>query len=315
MCSDRLAAAEPPACVQACPNGAITITVVEQRKAALDAQRGVVLPGAPSPEITIPTTQYVTVRTRTEDLLPADLHTVAPWDRHARLSLMLVLAQLSVGALWASVVAGCFFSALVAASSGLLAMATGLLHLGRPLYAFRAVLGLRTSWLSREIVALGLFVPLSVAHAAACWRAPVLEDALGALGAVMGLVFVTCSVLVYHVTRRPGWSAGVVGFKFFLTAVVLGLATTMVTFAGGAVTVAPFLVTATLLKLGGEIFFFRRPPSREVYVARFTTSLAGGVMLPLLGHGLPVAVASLLLLVTGELLERTLFFATGGARG
>ena len=30
-------------------------------------------------------------------------------------------------------------------------------HLGRPLYAFRAVLGLRHSWLSREIVAFGAF--------------------------------------------------------------------------------------------------------------------------------------------------------------
>lgn len=372
MCSDRLAAAEAPACVQACPNGAITITVVEQRQAALDAQRDAFLAGAPSPEITIPTTQYESARTLPRNLLPADFYAVSPSPQHTPLVLMLVLTQLSVGALWASALFGRFLPegvmaalrplhALVAVSIGLTAMAASVLHLGRPLYAFRAVLGLRTSWMSREILALGLFAPLAAAYAAACWAARTMpsahavEHALRALVAVAGLAGVTCSVLVYHVTRRPWWSAGAVTFKFFLTAVVLGLATTIVTFAGGAARLgdpattaavepvvalaARALWAATLLKLGGELLFFRHLGDRRFNAlkrsavlmahnlrtytaARFATGLAGGVLLPLLGHGVAPAVLSFVLLATGELLERTLFFAAasspgmpGGARG
>ncbi len=47
---------------------------------------------------------------------------------------------------------------------GLLALVASVFHLGRPLYAFRAVLGLRHSWLSREIVAFGLFAGLATAY-------------------------------------------------------------------------------------------------------------------------------------------------------
>jgi len=40
---------------------------------------------------------------------------------------------------------------------GLLGLAASILHLGRPQYAFRAIIGLRSSWLSREILAFGVF--------------------------------------------------------------------------------------------------------------------------------------------------------------
>jgi formate dehydrogenase iron-sulfur subunit len=182
-----------------------------------------------------------------------------------------------------------------------------------------------------------------------------IEDALGVLVAVTGFAGVTCSVLVYHATRRPWWSASTVGFKFLLTAVVLGLATTLVTFAGGAArlgdaattaVVAPvvavatrLLVAATLLKLGGELLFFRhladlrltalqrsavlqKNDLRGYTLARFATGFAGGVLLPLLAHGVAAGAVGLVLLATGELLERTLFFTAstspsvlGGARG
>jgi formate dehydrogenase iron-sulfur subunit len=373
MCSDRLAASEAPACAQACPSEAITITLVEQRQAASDAQRDAFLPGAPSPAITIPTTRYDSERTLPRNLLPADFYTALPSPRHPPLVLMLVLTQLSVGALWASAAFGRFLPegvivalrplhALVAVSIGLAAMAASVLHLGRPLYAFRAVLGLRTSWMSREILALGLFAPLAVAYAAACFHARAApsphhraEDVLGALVAATGLVSVTCSVLVYHATRRPWWGAPLVGFKFFFTTVVLGLATTMVTLSVGAArlgdaattqavapvvaTAARLLALATLIKLGGELLFFRhlgdlrftplkrsavlmKDDLRGYTLIRFAAGLAGGVVLPLLGRGMAAAAVGFALLAAGELVERTLFFAAvsspgmpGGSRG
>src|SRR5262249_23215988 len=108
MCSDRLAASEAPACVQACPNAAITITLVDQQQAVEDALGDAFLPGAPSPGITVPTTQYETARQLPRNLLPADFYAVTPSHQHVPLVLMLVLNQLSVGALSASAVADHF---------------------------------------------------------------------------------------------------------------------------------------------------------------------------------------------------------------
>ncbi len=48
---------------------------------------------------------------------------------------------------------------------GLLALAASVFHLGRPQYAYRAVLGLRHSWLSREIVAFGAFAGAAILYA------------------------------------------------------------------------------------------------------------------------------------------------------
>ena len=56
MCSERLAHGEAPACVQACPTGAIAIRVTSKTAAIEAGDARVFLPGAASPEHTLPTT-------------------------------------------------------------------------------------------------------------------------------------------------------------------------------------------------------------------------------------------------------------------
>ena len=114
---------------------------------------------------------------------------------HFPLVLMLLLTELSVGLYGFSIFVGVRLS-LYLCLAGFVSMAIGLAastsHLGRPLGAWRSFLGLRRSWLSREIFSIGL------------------------LG-----VFI--SIMIYHDTRRDFWAFPITALKFFGT--TLGLAT------------------------------------------------------------------------------------------
>lgn len=251
MCSGRLAQREAPACVQSCPHEAISIRVVEVSKVLEDAEADNFLPAAPEPYLTFPTTSYKTRRVYPRNMLPADYYSVSPQHPHWPLIVMLVLTQLSVGAFTTGGIleqslaasSAAFFHPLQATGalvSGLLALAASTFHLGRPQYAFRGIIGLRHSWLSREILAFGLFAGLAIPYAAACWFASpagadwqpwsaVARSALPALGLVVagtGLLGVFCSAMIYAFTRRELWSIERTLGRFLMTAALLGIATT-----------------------------------------------------------------------------------------
>ena len=251
MCSDRLAHGEAPACVQSCPNGAISIRVVDQESIVASSDVGMFVPGAPDPAHTLPTTLYKTQRALPSNLRPADFYHTKPEHSHPPLVIMLTLTQLAVGAfvvayaaqhLAGAPIGSLLMQSLYACIVTLAALGASVFHLGRPLLAYRAVLGLRTSWLSREALVFGLFAQLAIGYglvvAAPLWpEFPGKEQALSALvplapmlraGAVWaGLVGVFCSVMVYVATRREQWSFTQTGLKFFSTTLLLGCASVL----------------------------------------------------------------------------------------
>ncbi|MDP1794779.1 MAG: DmsC/YnfH family molybdoenzyme membrane anchor subunit, partial [Acidimicrobiales bacterium] len=137
-----------------------------------------------------------------------------------------VLTQLAVGAFVANLLRGEVqpLNATVSLAVGILAMGASVLHLGRPLYAYRAVIGLRHSWLSREIVAFGAFMGLATPYAASVWwDRPIVP--LGYAAAATGLAGVACSVLIYTKTRRRSWKPWSVSLRFFGGAAISGATT------------------------------------------------------------------------------------------
>jgi formate dehydrogenase iron-sulfur subunit len=123
-----------------------------------------------------------------------------------------------------------------------LGLAVSVLHLGRPLGAWRAFLGLRTSWMSREILGFSLFAgaagafvfvamwPWLVAHVPplapldAWLQPPRFASPLSAASAALALLGVFCSAMIYIDTRRAFWRRGPVFIKFFGTTLLLGAA-------------------------------------------------------------------------------------------
>ncbi|SIO24747.1 nitrate reductase (quinol-dependent), transmembrane subunit [Singulisphaera sp. GP187] len=335
MCSDRLGAGEAPACAQACPHEAIKIRVIDRAEAVAVAESNSFLATAPAANYTMPTTRYLSSRPAQGPVRAGDHFRNEPEHAHVPLVVMLVLTQASAGGYLVEAVARAtggnvptilpWLSLVV----GLVGINASLLHLGRPLYAYRALIGLRHSWLSREVAAFGLFANVALAHGAALWFRPDWLGLSAAAAAATGLVAVFCSVMVYHVVHRPFWRGGRCGLKFFGTSIVVGLAGALAT-SGGAQRLAVGLAAASLAKLAFEtsiLMHLRDPqmtplrrtalllrgPLAKAVALRLGLGLTGGVVLPLaLATGaVPAAAAwvALAAVLGGELAERYLFFA------
>ena len=251
MCYGRLTAGEAPACVQACPNGAITIRVVSKEELrSQTTPESQLLPGAFSSDYTKPTTQYRTQKALPENARPADAASLRLAHAHWPLIWMLIFTQLAAGIFIALAILGLVAPLVFAKSAGVLAtsgfiilnagLGVSVLHLGRPLGAWRAFLGLRTSWMSREILGFSVFAGMAAATMGlSIWPfltsvLPVLATAesfftptawilpSAGLTALTGILGVFCSAMIYIDTHRSYWAARFTIPKFFGTTLLLG---------------------------------------------------------------------------------------------
>src|SRR6185295_15498080 len=136
MCSSRLTSGEAPACVQACPNEAIRITLVDREevsKSFTDATSNEFLPDSPAPNYTRPTTKYRSAEPLHSNLRGTDHAEIKPAQAHPSLVLFLVLTQMSVGGFALATLFGQLnrTTTTVSLIAGLLGLAISVSHLGR----------------------------------------------------------------------------------------------------------------------------------------------------------------------------------------
>lgn len=354
MCHGRLTAGEAPACVQACPNHAIAIRILRAAQATASFGNGVEttppwLPDSPAPHFTKPTTRYLTARKWPSNTRAGDHFEITPQPAHWPLVALLLLTQAAVGVLVGDL-AGRWADgpgqplppllALILTVAGLVASVS---HLGRPSQGWRALLGWRRSWLSREVLALGLFAGVAGLWAWSNWRqpteAPLAARVLAGTSVATGLFGVFCSAMVYADTPREFWCLRHTAGRFFGSVAVLGAAILFAlgSLAGGSDIAlklpAVVLGLATAIKLALEIRFLRdveagpnepalSPLQRSALLlreglgararARVALAVLGGVLLPALwlmsGVGAALPTTALVLCLTAEIIERHLFF-------
>jgi len=316
MCSNRLAVGEAPACVQACPNEAIQISLIDRAEASREIK---FLPDSPAPDYTRPTTRYRSSEPIDEmGLRAADHAEIKPAHAHPPLVWFLVLTQMAVGGFaltpFSSNPRALSVISLISALAGL---GASVLHLGRPQNAWRSFLGWRRSWLSREILAFGIFAPLAIAYTLSIWLPGStlwrLQQLLSATVSLAGISGVVCSVMVYHDTRRKFWRWPAATIKFFGSSFVLGAATAALFDPKFALPLALFAGAKFAWNLSesfnspnaqiNRTAALLRGPLKKLYVTQLVTLVLGGLILSFIAP--PLALAFCL---AAELIERHLFF-------
>jgi len=333
MCHNRLSDGDAPACVNACPESAIAIEIVniaEWRSDYLSANA----PGLPSADDSISTTRLTLPKNLPPDTGRVDTNRVEPEHPHWPLVFMLVLTQLSVGAfivlgLLASLGEEMGLTIVALASLGLAGISLGAstLHLGRPVYAWRALKGLKTSWLSREVLTLSLFAGAASAFAGLLWFDLPGQMAAGLFTAVAGIAGVTSSARIYMVRARPAWFSNFTLAEFYSSVLFLGPLFVLVlngsspdwvryaAVAGAAIQLATqvlkflwltrsdvFELRASSLLLSGRL--------QNLFLSRLGALLVTGLILPLLVRSGWAIALTFVLALFGEWLGRYLFFVT-----
>jgi len=228
FCNHRLQQGLKPACAALCPTGALDFVDLPEaelqngmpgfpttdlgprvRIEPLDESRR--LPVMTAPQVTEP---YVAVAEppTTEITLKSE------WT----LMLFTFLTATLVAAVAATLSSAFSIRPIVFVDAAAVTGALGSFHLGKVSRAYRAILNVRRSWLSREVVTMSAFFTLAVAY---LWLAPG-SQALGAVATLVGFLGLLCADQVYSVLRasHPAFrhSASVLWTGLFLAAVFAG---------------------------------------------------------------------------------------------
>ena len=334
MCHSRLALGQSPACVSACPSGAIQVEIVNVEEWRAAAAVTPSKPGLPSEDGSLSSSRITMPPQLPPNSRAVEVMRLVPAEPHWPLIVMTVLTQLSVGAfatVWLIQLLGgtsrLDITAITSLVVGALALGASTLHLGRPIYAYRALKMWRRSWLSREVLLFTAFSVVACVYALALWMRVPGSSVLGALTVLLGLGGVTASACIYRVPSRPSWNTPFTLVGFNLTAATLGplfaaavgtgesrwLAVGAATMAGAQAMILAFrffrLNAADTVELQSSARLLATTLASRL-LTRGTLLVLGAVALPLFTANPIVLWVAFALTLAGEMLGRYLFFVS-----
>jgi formate dehydrogenase iron-sulfur subunit len=249
MCHGRLTDGLEPACVNACPEAAIEIEIVNMLEWRSDYALAE-SPGMPAAGYTISTTRItVPLGSAAAKLERVDTGSIRPEHSHLSLVFMTTLMQAVTGSLIVALLFNRTTPSLLTALLfiTIVSLNISVFHLGRPAYAWRALKMWRRSWLSREVLLFSLFflvlatftiVTVASTLPAAWFKIfhaenllplqslkvlTIVSQILGPLAAVLGVAGILASAYIYLVPARPAWNMGHTPIDFMLSMMLIGI--------------------------------------------------------------------------------------------
>ena len=334
MCYGRLTDGREPACVNACPESAIHIEIVNLEEWRREYAASANAPGLPSADDSISSTRVTLPEHLPSDIRKSDSWRVRPEHPHWPLVVMTVLTQLSVGAfaaIWLLQLLGASarlgIAALGSLTVGGLALGASTMHLGRPIHAYRALKMWKRSWLSREVLMFGCFSGAAAVYAGSLWLRLSYSSALGGLTALLGAGGITASACIYLVRARPAWNSKHTLVGFFLTGAILGPLFAANIGVGAErllVLISVAAASAQLLNQGLKFLRLTASDAFELqasakllstvlasrFLLRAALLVAGGIALPLFSSGRAGLAAAFAAALGAEILGRYLFYVS-----
>ena len=356
MCHEKLDVGETPSCVQACPSGAIMIETVNVKEwLDKDMQENANMPFLPDASITNSTTRY-TLPDNLPELKEVDEHLLKPSHPEIPLVFMTVLTQISLGSFFVLFL-GDFMSlfgfgsvnwimALVAMLPAAIGLPLSALHLGRPFLALTAIKNIKTSWLSREALALGVFTALMnvVVLMYFIESSQLLRLVVEVITVLVGIYGIYAQSKIYRIKARPSWDRVTTNMKFFGVAYIGVLLMALAVIILDMTEVAIPLLSLVMLGALAQMFFtyedlralddegknsYQLKRTKRLYeenfsklkLFRFISLVVGGIFMPLLvliflstaslnATVLLILFISLCLVSLSELSDRYLFYST-----
>ena len=352
MCHERLDEGQSPACVQACPSGAIEIEVFrpdEWLKEDIDTQGN--MPHLADARITNSTTRY-TLPENLPEMKEADEHLLKPSHSELPLVFMTVLTQISLGAFFALFLGDIFslsgkaspdwIMALIVMLPAALGLPLSALHLGRPAMAMMAMKNIKTSWLSREALALGVFTGLMSLNVVLYFFevSAYFRIFFEFITLIIGIFGIYAQGMIYQIAARPSWNRKTTLFKFFGVSYIGMFLVAFVLIAQGSTQEASSLMSLALMFALAHAFFsyedkrdlhveskYKKELDKTVLIyntffqnhqkLRIYSFAFGAILLPLLvtaiiGSSASAYVLALAIIVmsASEFVDRFMFYAT-----
>ncbi|MHB1023874.1 MAG: DmsC/YnfH family molybdoenzyme membrane anchor subunit [Acidobacteriaceae bacterium] len=334
MCHGRLAEGREPACVNACPEGAIQIEIVNVADWKQNYANTANAPGMPSADDSISSTRITLPERLPHDMRKVDMYRVLPEHPHWPLVMMTVLTQMSVGAL------GVLFflqfrigshdlrvTAVLSVFIAAIALAASTLHLGRPIHAYRALSMWRRSWLSREVLLFSIFSAMAFFYAGSLWLDSNFSFILGACTLFSGLGGVYASARLYMVPARPAWNSKHTMLEFYFTGILLGSLFVVSASYGNTGLLSKIVAFAVASIFLQQVFKLLWLMNSDTFELRGSQQLLSGILrnhilfrmfllfivgtaLPLLKQSRMEFMAALLIAIGSEILGRHLFFVS-----